>query len=63
MVVGLTCQILVEKSLLGWKEYELGVMRDRWQCGHHLFNWEYWFNGSACRGVYYSGSCSDPNRL
>lgn len=24
----LTCQVLVEKSLLGWKEYELEVMRD-----------------------------------
>ncbi|KAM5574232.1 carbamoyl-phosphate synthase large chain, chloroplastic [Rosa sericea] len=28
LAASLTCQILVEKSLLGWKEYELEVMRD-----------------------------------
>jgi carbamoyl-phosphate synthase large subunit len=45
-----TCEVLIEQSVIGWKEYELEVMRQRGQCRHHLLHRKLRPDGGAHRG-------------
>jgi carbamoyl-phosphate synthase large subunit len=42
-------QVMLEQSVLGWKEYELEVMRDTRQRGDHLLHRKYGPHGGAHR--------------
>jgi hypothetical protein len=56
-------EILVEESLLGWKEYEMEVMRDqRRQLRHHLLHRELRSDGRPHRRLHHRRAHPDPHR-
>ncbi len=56
-------EVLVEQSVLGWKEYELEVMRDRArQRGHHLLDRELRSDGRAHRRLDHRRAGDDADR-
>ena len=47
-----TTQVLVEESVLGWKEYEMEVVRDRADnCHHHLLDREHRSRWASTRAI------------
>ena len=45
-----TNEVLIEESVLGWKEFEMEVVRDKADnCHHHLLDREYRRHGRAYR--------------
>ncbi len=58
-----TNEVLLEESVLGWKEYEMEVVRDRdRQLHHRLFDREPRPDGGAHRGFDHRGAGADPDR-
>ncbi|MEZ5180760.1 MAG: carbamoyl-phosphate synthase large subunit [Acidimicrobiales bacterium] len=55
-------EILIEKSIAGWKEYELEVMRDRRQLRDHLLDRERGPDGRPHRRLDHRGAGPDPVR-
>ena len=61
--LSMTTEIMLERSLLGWKEYELEVMRDQQrQCGHHLLHRKHGRHGRAHRRLHHRRPGSDADR-
>ena len=58
-----TNEVLLEESVLGWKEYEMEVVRDRdRQLHHRLLHREHRSHGRAHRRFHHRGAGTDPDR-
>jgi carbamoylphosphate synthase large subunit len=58
-----TTEVLIEESLLGWKEYEMEVVRDKkGQCHHHLLDRECRSDGRAYRRFDHRRARADADR-
>ncbi len=58
-----TNEVLLEESVLGWKEYEMEVVRDRdRQLHHRLLDREPGPDGRAHRRLDHGGAGADPDR-
>ena len=58
-----TAEVLIEESVLGWKEYEMEVVRDkRRQLHHHLLDRECRSDGRAYRRFDHRRPGADPDR-
>ncbi|MGT2493816.1 ATP-binding protein [Cupriavidus basilensis] len=58
-----TRELLIEESLLGWKEYEMEVVRDKsGQLHHRLLDREPGPDGHPHRRLHHGGAGPDPDR-